>query len=161
MAVPPPQRQPPRPGARRPASEQPEKSSFLSNPLFWVFFAFLGLIAAYLLQQRLAEMNQRPAPVAEKTPVVEKPPVVIETTKVEPPPVVVTPPPVIAPPKPEPIKPPVIVTEELPKFNRFYKTVSTRLVPAHLGDPKAPMKKEIQAAHDLRSPQPQLPSLRR
>ena len=159
MAVPPPKRQPPRPGARRLASEQPEKSSFLSSPLFWVCFAFLGLIAAYLLQQRLAEMNQRPAPVAEKTPVVEKPPVVIETPKVEPPPVVVvTPPPVIAPPKPEQIKPPIIVEEELPKFNRFYKTVSTRLVPAHLGDPKMSLKKEIKAGQELRaSPTAPLP----
>ncbi|MEY3830134.1 MAG: hypothetical protein RL636_1835, partial [Verrucomicrobiota bacterium] len=68
MAVPPPKRQPPRPTARRPASEQPEAGSFLSSPLFWVCFAFLGLIAAYLLQQRLAEMNQRPTAVVEKTP---------------------------------------------------------------------------------------------
>ncbi len=159
MAVPPPKRQPPRPGARRLDAEQPEKSSFLSSPFFWVCFAFLGLIAAYLLQQRLAEMNQRPAPVAEKTPVVEKPPVVIETPKVEPPPVVVvTPPPVIAPPKPEQIKPPIIVEEELPKFNRFYKTVSTRLVPAHLGDPKMSLKKEIKAGQELRaSPTAPLP----
>ena len=151
MAVPPPKRQTPRPGARRPASDQPEEGSFLSNPLFWVFFAFLGLIAAYLLQHRLAEMNQRTATVEDTTPVVVPPPVVIETPKVEPPPVVVTPPPVVEPPKPEPIKPPVIVVEELPKFNRFYKTVSTRIVPAHLGDPKANPKKEIKAGQELRA----------
>ncbi|NBV79492.1 MAG: hypothetical protein EBR62_06460 [Verrucomicrobia bacterium] len=153
MAVPPSKRQPLRPSAR-PPKEQPEEGSFLSNPLFWVLFAFLGLVAAYLLQQRLSELNQRPTPAVEVTPVVvEKPPVVVETPKVEPPPVVVvTPPPVVEPPKPpEPVKPPVVVTEELPKFNRFYKTVSNRIVQAHLGDAKAPLKKEIKAGHELRA----------
>jgi hypothetical protein len=132
--------------------EEPEAGSFLSNPLFWVVFALLGLIAAFLLQQRLAELTPKPVAVVEAPPVVVAPPAVVETPKVEPPPVVVAPPVVTEAPKPpEPVKPVVVFKEEEPKYNRFYRTVSTRIVKAHVGDPKANLKKEVQAAHALRA----------
>ena len=147
MAVPPPKRQPPR---RAPPTEV-EESSFVGSPLFWVLFVFLGLIVAYLLQSRLREM-QPARVVVEAPPVVVTPPLVVEVPKVVTPTVIFTPPPVVAPPKMVgPIKAPVVGVEEEPKFNRFYKTVSTRIVPAYIGDPKASLKKEIQAGHELRA----------
>jgi len=151
MALPPPKRQPPRPSARRPASEQPEESSFLSNPLFWVTFVLLGLVAAYLLQQRLAENTPKPVVLVEPPKVIETPKVVEPPKVVDAPKIVEAPKVVEAPKPPEPTKPIPVVTEELPKLNRFYRTVSTRIVKAHLGDPKAPLKKEVQAAHALRA----------
>lgn len=148
MALPPPKRQAP----RRPAPTEVEPSSFIGSPLFWVLFVFLGLIAAYLLQARLREMQPARVVVQEVTPAVVVPPPDIEVSKVETPVVVVTPPPAVVPPKVvAPIKPPIVVVEEELKLNRFYKTVSNRIIPAHLGDPKATLKKEVQAGHELRA----------
>lgn len=106
--------------------------------------------AAFLLNWRLNEMRE-PAMVTEVPPETPKviakevaPPVVDQTPP--PPP----PPPVVMNEPPKPMKPAPVIKEEELKFNRFYKTVSTRLVKAHVGDP-ARLTKEVKAAHELRA----------
>ena len=127
--------QPRRPGRR--STPPPESPGFTSSPLYWFLLLSLLVVAGFLLHSRLNE-SAVPAPLVD-TPPPETPKVIPkEETKVivadqtPPPP---PPTPVVMNDPPKPMKPAAEVKEEALKYNRFYKTVSTRLVKAHVGDP--------------------------
>jgi len=141
----------PQPPGRRP-TPVPEKASFTSSPLYWFLLVVLLVAAGLLLNWRLQDLGA-PAPVVQTPPpdvpkvveVKEEAKVVVDQTPPPPPP-----PPVVMNEPPKPMKPAPVVKEEDLKFNRLYKTVSTRLVKAHVGDP-ARLSKEAKAAHELRA----------
>lgn len=142
--------QPRRPGRR--STPPPESPGFTNSPLYWCLLLSLLAVAGFLLHSRLNE-SAAPAPLVD-TPPPETPKVipkeeakVVVVDQTPPPP---PPPPVVMNEPPKPMKPVPEVKEEALKYNRFYKTVSTRLVKAHVGDP-ARLTKEVKAAHELRA----------
>ena len=143
--------QPRRPGRR--STTQPESAGFTSSPVYWFLLLALLAVAAFLLHERLTEPSEPraviepPPPEAPKIVPKEEPKVVVVEQTPPPPP----PPPVVMNEPPKPVmKPAPVVKEEELKLNRLYRTVSTRIVKAHLGDPTR-LSKEAKAAHELRA----------
>ncbi|MEY4272515.1 MAG: hypothetical protein RL250_1381 [Verrucomicrobiota bacterium] len=137
---------------RRSSTPVAEPGRFTSSPLYWFLLIVLLVAAGFLLHWRLQDLRApepvavTPPPEAPKVVVKEETKVVVDQTPPPPPP----PPPVVMNEPPKPMKPAPVVKEEELKYNRFYKTVSTRLVKAHVGDP-ARLGKEAKAAHELRA----------
>ena len=142
-----------------------EPGGFIGSVPFWFLLIMLTGVAAIVLRERLSPA--KPAPIAEEveTPKTVPTPVVVETpkvTEVE----VKTPTPVPTPPVAEtPAMPktetkttkPTVVKEE-EHWNRLYRTVSDRIVPAHKGEASFLQKKGFLAGQALRvSPEKPLP----
>lgn len=160
MALPPPRR-----AHRRQVVLPKAPTGFIGSAPFWFILIMLSGATVAVLYQRFGKAKS-PAAIAEEvkipeTPVVvEQPKVVVTETPT--PTTPVTTPTAETPTAPKPVvKMPTTPTngkEEEIRWNRLYRTVSNRIVPAHVGEASALQKKGFLSGQALRvSPDKPLP----
>ncbi len=140
----------------RPVTPQPEpEEGFVGGPSFWLIVSLALGATGFLVYEHLNTREAPPKVVAQRTtvPTPAPPPGVTEVARPAPPKIVEP-----TPPAPETVVTQTEVAPALPTYApddfdasllKRYRTVSTRLTEAHLGDP-ARLSKVTQAAHALR-----------